>query len=150
MPVQNHRHTWLWWDWGKIDYNNLLNKPATSADRFIVRDTTWESTYSAWTFKIVTWFRPSEIRIESSRAVVNDDPVSFGDCFIAADWTKTTVTTYFDGSLNSWQINSTNIILVKPSTTSTVATVWTIYDDWFDLVFPNNNHNLNVKIIAKW
>ena len=28
MTVQRHSHSWLWWDWEKISYNDLTNKPA--------------------------------------------------------------------------------------------------------------------------
>jgi len=151
MTITNHTHSWLWWDWSKINYNNLSNLPTASAvSRFLEKDDTWEWTYSPWTFKITTWFSPKHIRIEARRDADWYQSVSFWDCYIDDDWNKTSVITYYDDNANGWYMETWLIIFVKPASTFTSATVWTIYDDWFNLNFPNNNHNISVKIYAEW
>ena len=145
MPA-THTHSW-WTDWSKVSYDDLDDKPARW-NLFISRDLTWWTTYSAWTFKVVTWFKPREIHIEASRYGTNDNVVSFWDCVINNAWTKTQIITYYWD--NAWQTSPWLIIYVRPWGTSVQASVWTIYSNWFDLVFPNNNYLIQTKIIAKW
>lgn len=47
MAVERHKHTWLWWDWEKVNYNDLTNIPLKIE---ITSPTNWQVlTYDAST-----------------------------------------------------------------------------------------------------
>ena len=125
--INNHSHSWLWWDWGKIDYNDLLNKPSWW------NVWTWYATHS-WTAdkKITVWFKPKYVHIFAIYTVTSTD-YSKSWTVENDDLSLTTTTAYWDSSnqtLWSWDSSSVECVYVQ---WTRVANMASFDSDWFTL-----------------
>ena len=151
MTVTNHKHSWLWGDAEKIDYNDLKNRPATSQiQRYQVNDTRWTGVYSAWDFTVTTWFRPRKIELRASNALT-ERWVSTWTAVIADDWSIENWCIYMDWSFNNiWGTHASRIWLIKQSTNTTSMQVTSVTDTGFVMNIDANNWRFNAIFTVEW
>ena len=142
-----HNHDWTFDDWVKLDHGNLINSPEVKY--YSEEHLEWSWTYSAWSFAIITWFRPTKITIKAAK--VWDEWTSIGTFVENTSWTLKNSCLYVDWSFtNVWDIDAINVIRIKPASTSTTAIITNIVPTWFLIDFPNNNHTFKAIITAEW
>lgn len=151
MTVQRHKHTGRGWDWEKISYNDLVDKPSLSnVSYFQDNDTRWTWAYSWWDFTVTTWFRPKRIDIKWSYEW-NNEWAFVWTAYINDSWTIEQWCIYVDWSFaNQWRTTGTEIWIIKASSLLTSLTVTAVSDTWFTLNVDNNNWNFNTIITVQW
>lgn len=152
MSIQRHSHSWLWWDWERIDYNSLKNLPETNTIKYYhdFDNTTWTWAYSGWSFIITTWFRPKRIDILATRDSSNEW-ASMWTCIIDDEWNIKQSCMYLDWSFtNVWSSSWTEIWIIKQTAQLTALFVTAVSDTWFTLGVNNNNWTFNAAITVQW
>jgi len=138
--INNHSHSWLWGDWGKIDYNDLLNKPESKAY------TTTTSITSTSDQTITCWFRPGSVTIQAFFTTVDTEfSTSWTTLNIAWDDLITTCT--FEGNQSRWSWTSIEAVYLDANNK---AFIWEFTDTWFTLtsISRNKDMTLNISVTA--
>lgn len=154
MTVQRHAHTWLWWDWERIDYNNLLNKPSWANSNSGHEVVTWASVPHD---VVVTWvwFKPKTVIINANPAVSWHAVQSW---WWATDWAAWDCTYFHDNSntIFSWSTYQNGKVLnLEWQSWGAVfhdieAELKSVDDDWFTLEVTRNDQtdNFNFNYIC--
>ena len=87
--IKQHKHTWLWWDWMKISWNNIKNK---GGKQFYTTYRLKTSGEWSWDIKITTWFKPKRVFINA--IYINWFIAQSDSHIVDNDWVLT-VTTYY-------------------------------------------------------
>ena len=149
--VQNHTHSWLWWDAQKIDYNHLKNKPTSfwwQANELVKTHTivegTWDKSFTWF------WFAPTSYKVEAwrdvswwnfwlSKAIV--------DTAWAVDWYRV----HNDWFWNPFQYSLSRVVDVRlqnASSTVTQATHVSFDADWMTLNFSTVLNDVKMIVTA--
>lgn len=149
--IGNHSHSWLGWDWEKIDYNNLKNKPTW----WFYNTTKSYSvfTHGAWAFAVTwVWFKPKLVSIWAVRSPNWVDPTfSLNEITETSPWTFTYSELYHDNSWNSYIWSSLAIRIADAGgSPATTASMLSFDTDWFTLNFLSTSWNVEMKITCYW
>jgi len=145
MTVQRHRHTWLTWDWEKISYNDIKDKPS-SLEFNAKRDTLLITTSHSWDTFVNCWFEPKMIEIYA---------IPSWWWYVA--WSRWTGTAFW----NNWCIHKDE---TDGKMKNVSSYVYNIYDNpnwsqwyirnttstWFNLYTNKNDIEVDIHYVAYW
>ena len=155
--INNHKHSWLGWDWEKINYSDLINKPEIpeqSVPKFFnttksfLAGTHWTGDFAVtW-----VWFKPKLIQIKSCRVPWWID-ATFSLNSIMEDWAGWFIySEFWNDQSNSPRVRSSLAVRVTDTWGSpwTTADMTSFDDDWFTLDFNDIDFNVDMEIVCFW
>ena len=114
MAIERHRHSWGGWDWEKISFNDLKDKPQIPIIKQITR------VWSLWvsTFTADIWCNTRLIRIQCG--AISASWQEWSDCSVAIDQ---------DGTWDKWKwlsksAGTSNIIIETARIVSLTNATW--------------------------
>lgn len=144
MVVNNHSHSWLWWDGEKIDFNDLKNKPTVWTT--IIGSTTHSGT---WNKSIIIWFKPKLVTIFAFYTTTNND-YSRSWSYIDDNEIITVWTAYWDSqNFSLWSWDSWSIDAIYFIWWTNKAKIQ--YDEeWFTLINVNFSSSVTLHYTVYW
>lgn len=156
--IENHKHSWLWWDGEKIDFNDLKNKPSiwwgnAKMIKFTRAASVWTWNQSFPWF----WFTPTHYEITAWRdgdvtatwTILQCMSISWRD----ANWLEWWVRIRPNWSsqievANSWF--SLNVDYTNASWSNTIWDFVSLDSDWITLNFTVSNEDIQFQLTCYW